>query len=80
MTQQPIPKNHLAAAILCTIFCCTPTGIVAIIKAARVNNLYCNGNYDEACRCANEAKKWTIISIILGVIATIIFVAVQIHK
>ena len=35
-TQVP---NHLVWAILATLFCCLPTGIVSIIHAAKVNGL-----------------------------------------
>lgn len=41
----PCPKNHMAMAVISTIFCCLPFGIVAIIKAAQVNSFYMNGFY-----------------------------------
>lgn len=52
----PCPKNHMAMAVLSTIFCCLPFGIVAIIKAAQVNSFYMNGFYERAQISANDAQ------------------------
>ena len=52
-TKPPMPDNHLVGAILATLFCCVPFGIVAIVQAAQVNSAYNSGNYDggaAACR------------------------------
>lgn len=70
--QQPLPprpNNYMTWAILSTLCCCTPLGIVAIINASRVNSLYLSGNYSEACHYAAEAKKWCILSVILGIVS-----------
>lgn len=75
-TQQnvpPCPNNHMVAAILSTICCCLPFGIVAIVKASQVNRFYLNGFYNEAYRSAAEAQKWVIISIILGILSAGIY-------
>ena len=53
-------------AILVTIFCCLPTGIVAIVYAAQVNGMLDAGNYDAARNASNSAKTWAIVSMILG--------------
>ena len=36
----PKPDNNLVLAIICTICCCLPLGIVGIVKASKVNGLY----------------------------------------
>lgn len=56
------PDNYLTWAILSTIFCCLPFGIVAIVKASKVNGLYMSGQYAEAQAMSEDAKKWTLIS------------------
>lgn len=63
--QPPCPDNHMVGAILSTICCCLPFGIVAIIKASQVNSLYLQGQYVRAA----EAQKWTTISVILGILS-----------
>ena len=44
----PQPNNYLVWAKLVTIFCCLPFGIVAIIKANKVNTLYAARQFDMA--------------------------------
>lgn len=77
MTQQPPPQapppaaqpsNHLVFAILTTIFCCLPFGIVAIVKASQVNGLWAQGRYAEAQQSADSAKKWAKWSLIIGLV------------
>ncbi|MDD2475690.1 MAG: CD225/dispanin family protein [Dysgonamonadaceae bacterium] len=66
------PKSWLVASILTTIFCCLPFGIVGIINAAKVNSLYDQGLYDESKRVSANAKKWTMIGVIVGIVYYII--------
>lgn len=74
--QQPPaqPSSYMVLSILTTLFCCLPTGIYAIIQSAKVDKLYMSGEYDEALRVAGEAKKWSIIGIVLAVIVWIIYI------
>ena len=67
--QVPIlkPDNNMALAVITTVCCCLPLGIVAIIKANSVDSLYMMKQYSAAINAANEAKKWSIIGIILSV-------------
>lgn len=76
----PCPKNHLVMAVLSTIFCCLPFGIVAIIKASQVNSFYMNGFYERAQISANDAQKWTIISVITGPAVVGLLVRVEFYK
>ena len=57
------PKNHLVEAILVTLFCCLPFGIVGIINAARVENAFYSGDEMEAERLSREALKWSKIGL-----------------
>lgn len=61
------PKNHLVEAILVTIFCCLPFGIVGIINAARVENAFYSGDEMEAERLSREALKWSKIGLFVGI-------------
>lgn len=62
------PKNYLVESILATLFCCLPFGIVGIIKAASVNSLWNQGNREKAYEAAQDAKKWSLVSLIVGVV------------
>ncbi|MEV7094195.1 CD225/dispanin family protein [Amycolatopsis sp. NPDC051045] len=75
----PPPSNYLVWAILTTILCCLPFGIVSIVKSTQVNSLWAQGQTAAAQEAANAAKKWAIIAAIVGValnvLAIILFTA-----
>jgi ABC-type Fe3+ transport system permease subunit len=66
------PNNYLVWAILTTIFCCLPLGIVSIVYSTKVSGLWSQGRHEEAQAAANNAKKWAIITAIVGAIASVI--------
>ena len=68
------PKSWLVESILVTILLFPILGIIAIINAAKVNSLYDQGLYDKSKRASGNAKKWTMIALIVGVISIILFV------
>jgi Interferon-induced transmembrane protein len=70
--------NYLVQAVLVTLCCCLPLGIVAIIKASQVNTLLAKGDYDQAVAASEEAKKWCWIAFGLGIIANVVVGAIQI--
>lgn len=75
--QPPLkPNNHMALAIITTVCCCLPFGIVGIVKASQVNSLYLSRQYAAAQKSADDAKKWSIIGIIIGVVIWVIYMAV----
>lgn len=67
------PQNHLVEAILVTIFCCLPFGIVGIINAARVENAFYSGDETEAERLSGQALKWVKIAFFTGIAAVVIY-------
>lgn len=74
MNTTPIkPNNYMALAIFTTICCCLPLGIVAIVKASKVNEYFALRQYELAQKAADEAKKWSFISVGLGLVCQIIY-------
>ncbi len=71
--QSPKPDNNMLWAILCTLFCCLPLGIVAIINAAKVDGLYRSGDYSGAQEAADNAKKYAQYGLIGGIIVFVIY-------
>lgn len=74
VTGAPVP-NYLVWAILVTLFCFLPTGIVAIVYASQVNSKLAAGDVAGAREASNKAKMWTIISAVVGVLVGVIVVA-----
>lgn len=71
--QPPMPDTHLVWAILTTLFCCLPFGIVSIVKASQVSSAYHAGNYQQAEQNSRDAKKWAIISASVGLIGGFLY-------
>jgi hypothetical protein len=67
------PNNHLVFAILTTLFCCLPLGIVSIVKASQVNGLWAQGRYAEAQQSARSAKNWAMWSAIIGIVVIAVY-------
>ena len=61
----PVP-SYLAQSVLCTLFCCVPFGVVAIIYAAQVGSKLGVGDYPGAMAASQNAKMWCWISFGLG--------------
>lgn len=64
----PAIANNLVWAILATICCCLPTGIVSIIYAAQVDGKVASGDYAGAQQAADNAKLWAWVSLGLGLL------------
>ena len=63
----PHLPNHLVWAILVTIFCCLPFGIVSIVYAAQVNTKLSAGDVDGARLASQNAKTWAWVAFGVGI-------------
>ncbi|GAA5052584.1 putative membrane protein [Thermocatellispora tengchongensis] len=69
---QSPPDNHLVPAILTTLFCCLPFGIVSIVKSSQVNSKWAAGDYQGAIAASDEAKTWWKRALIVGLIVNVL--------
>ena len=67
------PDNYLVFAIISTVLCCLPLGIVSIIHSTKVDNLWNAGQHTEARTASNQAKQFAIYSAIAAAIVWIIY-------
>ena len=65
---EPCPPTNLVWAVISTVLCCIPTGIVAIFYALKVTNKYREGDIEGAKRASEVGAWWCIATIILGII------------
>jgi hypothetical protein len=72
----PPPENNLVWAILSTVMCCLPLGVVAIVKANQVHTLWFQGFHAEAQKAADDARKWAMWSAISIGILLLLYVLV----
>jgi hypothetical protein len=68
------PDNNLVWAILSTILCCLPLGIVSIIKSTQVSGLWNTGQYAAAQKSADDAKKFAIWGAIAGAVVAVLYI------
>jgi hypothetical protein len=67
------PDNHLAKAIISTILCCLPLGIVAIVYASSVNGKFMAGDIAGAREASRNASNWGNWSIGAGLVGGILY-------
>ena len=70
--REPISSN-LVWAILTTLFCCLPFGIVAIVHAAQVDGKVAAGDYAGAKEASGKAKTWSFVAFLCGLIPMVIY-------
>jgi predicted secreted protein len=68
------PPNNLVWAILTTLFCCLPLGIVSIVFAAQVNGKFAAGDVAGAQESSNKARQFAIYSAITGVVVAVLYI------
>jgi hypothetical protein len=76
--RRPNIPTYLAQAILVTLFCCLPFGIVSIVYAAQVNSKLAAGDIAGAREASDKAKMWSWISFGVGIPVVILSVIIQV--
>ncbi len=69
---EPIKStSYLIFAILTTLCCCLPLGIVSIVFASKIDSLQRIGDYEGARDAAKKAKIFIVVGVIGGLLASI---------
>lgn len=78
-TEYPLQRipNYLWQSILVTILCCWPLGIPAIVYAAKVDGLAAKGDIPGAMAASANAKKWSIIALVSGIVVLVIYAVIM---
>ena len=80
VSYQPMkPDSNLTMAILCTLFCCIPFGVLAIYYASKVNTAYYQGAYFDADNFSEKAKTYTYWGIGLGIVLDILYFFINLY-
>jgi len=83
MTDQPLqqqtasslpPPNYLIWAVLSTVLCCLPFGIISIIYAAQVNSKWQAGDIQGATASSKQAKLWAWVAFGAGIAVALLWV------
>lgn len=68
------PPSNLVWAILTTVLCCLPFGIVSIVFAAQVNSKWATGDFSGAQEASRKARLWAIVAAVVGLVGGILYV------
>ena len=71
------PPTNLVLAIL-GLLCCWPIGIPAVVFAAQVNGKWASGDHAGAVDASAKAKKFAIIALVLGIVATVLYIILMV--
>lgn len=66
------PSSNMLLAVLTSLCCCMPLGIVAVIKASRVKLFYEKGEYNQAIKASVQARRFCYVGIILSLICWVL--------
>lgn len=80
MPPAPMTKipNYLVQAILVTLCCCLPFGIVSIVYAAQVNTKIQTGDIRGALDASDKAKTWCWVGFGIGLLSNIIILGLEV--
>ena len=67
--------NNLVMAILVTLFCCLPLGIVSIVYASQVNTKLAMGDYAGAMDSSSKARSWAMWGMGLALLGMLAYIA-----
>lgn len=66
------PDNYLVWAILTTVLCCLPLGVVSIVFSSQVNSKWAMGDVAGAQEASRKARKFAIWSGIAAVVVLVL--------
>lgn len=69
-------NNYMVFAILTTIFCCLPFGVVGIVNAAQVNSKLAAGDYAGAVNASKQARLWSFVSLGVALGISVVYVLI----
>jgi hypothetical protein len=70
--------NYLVPAILSTVFCCIPLGVISIIFAAQVNSKIAAGDIAGATESSRKAKMFMFIAVGGGLLIWVLVIVMWI--
>lgn len=68
------PQSYMWLAILTTLLCCLPTGIVSIVYASKVDSCWNVGDYEGAYKNSRYARNWGIAGALSSVIVALAYI------
>jgi hypothetical protein len=74
------PDSYMISAVLVTLFCCIPFGIVSIVYASQVDAKFRAGDYRGAEEASKKARQWYHAALGTGIVIIAIYILGQLNK
>jgi hypothetical protein len=71
-----MPRSYLGWSIAAAVLCFLPTGVVAIWFGFQVNTSVQTGEDERAARASVLARRWLIVTVVLGILAWLVIAVV----
>lgn len=72
----PTVRTYLSWALVATVLCFLPLGLVALYFGLRVNGAIAGGRRDDAARYSRIARRWLVATVLVGALIYAIVVIV----
>ena len=69
-------RTHLAWAVLVSALCFLPIGLIAVVYGLRASRALTAGDPDRARRLGRVARRWIIVTVVMGVLLDAALIAV----
>ncbi len=69
-------RTHLLWAVLVSALCFLPIGLIAVVYGLRASRALTVGEADRARRLARVARRWIIVTVVVGVLLDAALIAV----
>jgi predicted secreted protein len=79
----PVPvqiPNYMVQAVLVTLLCCLPIGIVGIFKANGINKKIAAGDIAGALADSKSNKTLLLVGCIAGLVISVLYVMAKMHS
>lgn len=68
----PPVSSHLLFAMITTLFCCLPLGMVSLLYASQVQPRVARGDYLGAQMASQRARAWAVLSFFVGLLTMLL--------
>lgn len=68
----PPVSSHLLFAMMTTLFCCLPLGMVSLVYASQVQPRVARGDYLGAQLASQRARTWAVLSFVVGLLTILL--------
>jgi hypothetical protein len=74
-TPERTVSTHLGWAVASAMLCFLPLGLIAVLYALSANKALAAGDLDRAARKARVAKRWLVLTIVVGLVVDLFLLA-----